>query len=452
MNLDADGDPMALYISRWNPDGATSSGSTTNPIDHRLHFAHWNDQASQWETHEIARMGNRLYRGTNVSEQDYTGNAALVPGDPSTVYISTPYDPRDPSGATFTTSYEIYKGVTANGGASWTWSAITENSVIDNLRPIIPDPHGGDPTVIWFRGTYSTAQSIDATIVGIVDRSDEELGLVNYVDATTSNTTRANGAAIGATGPNGSQGANDGLWHERTGFGNGGSVLTSRESGGENAPTLKTTIAEVADGLYDVFAFFWSDDDEDWRIMAGLESNNLIDFRRYGSQHAEADQFLSIESVAADNNDLQLFRAYLGRTEVADGSVIDVFIDDWQSLSGGAIRTWYDGVGYALVTDVMMGLAGDYNNNGVVDAADYTVWRDHLGDLDETAINDNGDGGGITMSDYTYWKDNFGNTLQGSGQGNAQLASVPEPAAAALLFLMLTGSLLFRWDSRGSKG
>jgi hypothetical protein len=367
------------------------------------------------------------------------------------VYISTPYDPRDPSGATFTTSYEIYKGVTANGGASWAWSAITENSVIDNLRPIIPDPHGGDPTVIWFRGTYSTAQSINATIVGIVDRSDEELGLVNYVDATTSNTTRANGAAIGATGPNGSQGANDGLWHERTGFGNGGSVLTSRESGGENAPTLKTTIAEVADGLYDVFAFFWSDDDEDWRIMAGLESNNLIDFRRYGSQHAEADQFLSIESVAADNNDLQLFRAYLGRTEVADGSVIDVFIDDWQSLSGGAIRTWYDGVGYALVTDVMMGLAGDYNNNGVVDAADYTVWRDHLGDLDETAINDNGDGGGITMSDYTYWKDNFGNTLQGSGQGNAQLASVPEPASAAL-FLMLTGSLLFRWDSRGRTG
>ncbi len=44
MNLDAAGEPMALYISRWNPDGATSNGSTTNPIDHRLHFAHWNDQ------------------------------------------------------------------------------------------------------------------------------------------------------------------------------------------------------------------------------------------------------------------------------------------------------------------------------------------------------------------------------------------------------------------------
>ena len=207
MNLDAEGNPMALYISRWNPDGSTSDGSTTNPIDHRLHFARWNPQAQQWENHEVARMGNRLYRGADVSEQDYTGNAALVPGDPSTIYISTPYDPRDPSGATFTTSYEIYKGVTADGGASWSWTAITENSIVDNLRPIVPDPHGGDPTVIWFRGTYTTAHSIDAAVVGIVDRSDEELAPVNYIDANAANTMYASGAALVATGPSGSSGA-----------------------------------------------------------------------------------------------------------------------------------------------------------------------------------------------------------------------------------------------------
>ena len=37
-----------------------------------------------------------------TEEQDYTGNGALVPGDPNTVYISTQYDPRDASGATTT--------------------------------------------------------------------------------------------------------------------------------------------------------------------------------------------------------------------------------------------------------------------------------------------------------------------------------------------------------------
>jgi hypothetical protein len=436
MNLDVEGDPMALYISRWNPDGSTSNGSTTNPIDHRLHFARWNDQTDQWEAHEIAKMGNRLYRGANMSEQDYTGNAALVPGDPSTIYVSTPYDPRD-GGTTFTTSYEIYKGVTADGGASWNWTAITENSVVDNLRPIVPDPHGGDPTVIWFRGTYTTAQAIDATVVGIVDRSDEELGLVNYVDATTSNTTRSNGAAIGATGPNGSAGANDGLWHERTGFGNGGSVLTSKEGGTENAPTLKTTIdgSGLADGLYDIFAYFWSDDDEDWRIMAGLESNNLIDFRRYGSQHAEADQFASIETVSANSNDLLLFRAYLGRTEILGGTDIDVFIDDWSTSVGGAIRTWYDGVGYALVTEAGPILVGDYNDDGVVDAADYVVWRKTLGSEFDLPNRDPENTGAISNDDFDSWRENFGNLVAGIGGSE----SVPEPNALALLILAAIG-------------
>jgi hypothetical protein len=446
MNLDATGDPMALYISRWNPDGSTSNGSTTNPIDHRLHYARWNAQTQQWDAHEVARMGNRLYRGTDMSEQDYTGNAALVPGDPSTIYVSTPYDPRDATGATFTTSYEIYKGITADGGASWNWTAITENSVIDNLRPIVPDSHGGDTTVIWFRGRYTTAHNIDATVVGIVERSSEQIGLVNYLDATPANTTRSSGAAIGATGPGGSAGAADGLWHARTGFGNGGSVFTSSESGTENAPQLKTTISGVADGLYDVFAYFWSDDDEDWRLLAGLESSNLIDFRRYGSQHAEADQFASIETVSANSNDLLLFRAYLGRTEVVGGAAIDVFIDDWQSFTGGAIRTWYDGVGYALISSIVPGLPGDFNGDDVVDAADYVVWRKNLGAADESSLSGNGDGlNGVDAGDFDLWRSNFGNTPSGAGAGT----SVPEPAS--LLSILIAALTAFAPSEAGRK-
>jgi hypothetical protein len=423
LNLDDEGDPMALYISRLNTDGSTSDGSTTNPIDHRLHFGRWNDQTNEWESNEVARMGNRLYRGADLSEQDYTGNAALVPGDPNTLYISSPYDPRDPTGATFTTSYEIYKGVTGDGGSSWNWSAITENSVVDNLRPIVPDPHGGDPTVLWFRGTYTTAHSINATIVGIVDSDDEELGLVNYVDANTMNTTRSTGAAIGATGPSSSAGANDGLWHERTGVGNSGSVLASRESGTENAPTLRTTIdgAALVDGAYDIFAYFWSDDDEDWRILAGLESNNLIDFRRYGSQHAEADQFEAIGTVSANSNDLLLYRAYLGRTNVLGGTDIEVFIDDWSTSVGGAIRTWYDGVGYALVTEV--GTPGDFDGDGDVDGRDFLVWQ-------------RGYGTEYDSDDLADWQTYYGST----GPLSARVA-VPEPTAFLLLSLaLLAGS------------
>ena len=48
-----------------------------------------------------------------------------------------------------------------------------------------------------------------------------------------------------------------------------------------------------------------------------------------------------------------------------------------------------------------VGLPGDFNNNGVVDAADYVLWRDHLGDASEAAFNGNGDGiNGIDAGDF----------------------------------------------------
>ena len=70
--------------------------------------------------------------------------------------------------------------------------------------------------------------------------------------------------------------------------------------------------------------------------------------------------------------------------------------------------------------------AGDYNADGMVDAADYVVWRDGLGTT-------------YTLADYAVWKANFGIGASGSGTG----AAVPEPTALALLLgTMLAGSLV----------
>jgi hypothetical protein len=83
------------------------------------------------------------------------------------------------------------------------------------------------------------------------------------------------------------------------------------------------------------------------------------------------------------------------------------------------------------------GLAGDFNNNGTVDAADFTVWRDSLGAQDESALMGNGDGSGvIDEGDYALWFANFGNS-SGSGSGSS---AVPEPAAC--LLLAFAGSLV----------
>lgn len=77
-------------------------------------------------------------------------------------------------------------------------------------------------------------------------------------------------------------------------------------------------------------------------------------------------------------------------------------------------------------------LAGDYNGNGTVDAADYTVWKDAFGSTTDLAADGN-DNGVIDAADYTIWKDNFGQTA-GSV---ANVSAVPEPASLVLVCLAL---------------
>jgi hypothetical protein len=80
------------------------------------------------------------------------------------------------------------------------------------------------------------------------------------------------------------------------------------------------------------------------------------------------------------------------------------------------------------------GLAGDYNGDGFVDAADYTVWRNNLGG-DESALatgsRDPMNTGPIDGDDYTFWKNNYGN--MSGGAGGLTGFAVPEPSSLALI-------------------
>jgi hypothetical protein len=412
LGLDNNQNPMGLYIAR-SDTGTTNPGVTTTPIDHRLFYTHWN--GTTWQNYPLAKMGDRLYRGTDKSEEDYTGCAALVPGDPNTVYISTPYDPRDASGNTTTPWYEIYKGVTSNGGANWAWSAITQNSTEDNLRPIVPTWDSNHTALVWFRGTYTTAQNIDAAVVGLVDKHvDEQVGLVHYVDATTGdggNTTLSDGSPVSG-------------WTTSATTGNGGSVLQASS----NVSALKTTLTGLSDGSYDLFGYFWADSTNtanDLRLQFGLSTTAMQLYRRNGSQQAESAQFDS--PVTLTGGGLSLYRAYLGRVSVSGGSSISAIIDDF--ATGTTTRAMYDGLGYALVS-----ITGDYNHDGIVDAADYTVWRDTLGQSVYPGTGaDGNDNGIVDQGDYDVWTTNFGHSQSGSGVASA--GTVPEPATNIMLFI-----------------
>ena len=80
------------------------------------------------------------------------------------------------------------------------------------------------------------------------------------------------------------------------------------------------------------------------------------------------------------------------------------------------------GIGAVLPT----GVAGDYNSNNVVDAADYTVWRDALGKNITLPHEDpNSTPGSVTIDDYNYWKAHFGATFPGAGGGSLSTSGTP---------------------------
>jgi gluconolactonase len=110
---------------------------------------------------------------------------------------------------------------------------------------------------------------------------------------------------------------------------------------------------------------------------------------------------------------------------------------------------------YGIELNVPSPALGDFNGDAIVDAIDYTVWRDTLG----TSMNLSADANGnrtIDAGDYDVWKTHFGNTL-GSGAGAiTQLVSgnspgtsstVPEPSGLGLAIIGLLVCLKVRHRS-----
>lgn len=151
LHLDPEERPVVLFSTQRDGAGLPQG---SGGMDHRYHFARWD--GTKWVTHEIAHAGTRLYPG----EDDYTGLGAIDPQNPNVVYISTDADPATGkpliSKASYRRFHELFRGETVDRGATWKWTAITSNSSLDNLRPLVPVwPDANDRTiVVWMRGGY----------------------------------------------------------------------------------------------------------------------------------------------------------------------------------------------------------------------------------------------------------------------------------------------------------
>jgi hypothetical protein len=103
----------------------------------------------------------------------------------------------------------------------------------------------------------------------------------------------------------------------------------------------------------------------------------------------------------------------------------------------------FKGIGYEYdvtfdIAAIPPSVPGDYNKNGVVDAADYVLWR--KGDLAADGTGDTI----VDQADYDFWRARFENT-SGAGAGSGLSgAAVPEPTGLAILIMGLIGGCVCR--------
>jgi hypothetical protein len=349
-----DGSIECIISARINQSAHIGGYPDQENPNHAFFFCRWD--GSNWTPTYLCQAGYKLYS----AEADYVGLGCLSPNDPNTIYISTQWDPRAVVPGVFdgnpqySTNHEIWQGVTTNHGASFSWRPITQNSIRDNLRPIVPAWNSNDTVLLWFRGTYNAsnaAQNYDAAPVGIVEHRGQVVGQMHYVDATTNNTFLTNGSLLVL-----SAAANQ--WHSQAGVGNGGTIISSADSIAENATNLMTQVALPGPGTYDLWVNFWGTGttNRDWRIAAGIDASSLQVYRAEKCEQVQSwteDTALVLTNIGVSNT--YLYQAYVGRIAVSNNLTVSVLVDDWAyqtgttNLVGNTCRTWYDGVSYARV-------------------------------------------------------------------------------------------------------
>jgi hypothetical protein len=155
--------------------------------------------------------------------------------------------------------------------------------------------------------------------------------------------------------------------------------------------------------------------------VAGLDITNTVSELNF-TVSGEADEFQMFETTVTLPDGVRSF--------------------DLTFISGGALTAlgsiYIDDISAALLTAPL--LAGDYNANGVVDSADYVVWRDSLGATGSNLAADGNHDGQVTQLDYALWKTNFGTTadpVNGGAGSSGQHAAVPEPSTLLICFIAL---------------
>jgi hypothetical protein len=157
----ADGHPVCVFQVQTGTD---STWATSRIY---YYYARWT--GTEWRRKFIAQGGRGIY----AAESDYGGGMTIDPDHPNVIYISSnaanPFNLGDIANVPLRPNarFELYRGVTTDGGQTFTWEQLTVDSAKDNLRPIVPENHGYDRALLWFYGTYTTYTNYNTEVLGL---------------------------------------------------------------------------------------------------------------------------------------------------------------------------------------------------------------------------------------------------------------------------------------------
>jgi hypothetical protein len=279
-----------------------------------------------------------------------------------------------------------------------------------------------DPSISVASGSHTISADIhqvDGVTVGVAGGASLTVGAVNLDGGTMqkdgAGELRIDGTAAGSTGNL---------------VANAGTISGSGTVGGDFINVASNVAPGSSAGILTVGGIYNQGEDATLSIeLGGTTAGDEYDRLVVNGGSAVLDGILDVSLI----NGFALSGSM--QFDILDVGQIN---GDFSTLNLPVGLTWDVANGTLSFGSGGIGLPGDFNGNGTVDAADYVVWRDNLGAGDESALGGNGDGiGGVGQSDYLLWKNSFGNT---SGSGNS--AAIPEPAALSLVMLTAFGVLV----------
>ncbi|TWT37619.1 hypothetical protein KOR34_25750 [Posidoniimonas corsicana] len=304
---------------------------------------------------------------------------------------------------------------------------ILENGKIDNVV-LLADTENGDNsgpvTAEWtfdISGRSNLELSIDMAMVGDFEAGDDTFEFTYSIDGGPS----MSAFSIDADGTN---------------------------------PTVFYGISMEAGGFFDRYftPFF---DEAEWLELTSVGPFNNVtyhpDDNGLDGDTTAQDGFIPIEGLggvveeravqSGDFTDVERL-AYKDPLFVnGDATTGTMLTDDFQSLTaalsgtGSTLTLSFSGMTnsnqeFFVFDNILLSegdgpaAPGDFNGDGAVDAADYTVWRDNLGESEGDLLGGNGTGGTIDADDYDLWVANYGSSFGELAAADA----APEPGALGL--------------------